>query len=412
MGKKWDNFSWAEIMPRIAKQLSDRAVSAIRTQGRHAVGGVPGLHLRVSGGHRGWVLRVTIADKRKDMGLGPYPGVTLAEARQKARSVHDALVHGQVPSSLASARREAIAEAVGKSFDWCAQQFLRDKESEWKNAKHRQQWENTLRDYASPHIGHMAVADVDLPHVLACLQPIWRDKNETASRVRGRIESVLDWATVRKYRSGENPARWRGHLDKVLPAPKKVQKVEHHRAVAVADMPVFLRDLRTRHGLAARALEFLILTAARSGEVRGARWDEIDQEARVWTVPASRMKAGKEHRVPLSDAAVKMLDSLPRIDGSPLLFPGAKDQPLSDMSLTAVMRRMNCDAVPHGFRSTFRDWAGDSTSYPRELAEAALAHTLSSAVEAAYRRSDALERRREMMNDWAAFCGGGNADKA
>ncbi|MGE8445879.1 tyrosine-type recombinase/integrase [Comamonas sediminis] len=392
-------------MPKVAKQLSDRAVAAIKTEGRHAVGGVAGLHLRISVGSRGWILRVKVGDQRKDMGLGTYPAVSLLEARDKARKIHDELRNGHVPVSPKVQQRSLIASqaATEKTFRWCADEYLRTKASEWKNAKHRQQWENTLDTYAMPHLGQVSVSIIDLPHILACLEPIWSTKNETASRLRGRIESVLDWATVRKYRSGENPARWKGHLDKVLAAPGKIQKVEHHRAVPVDDMPSFMQDLRTRAGIAARALEFLIYTAARSGEVRGAQWSEIDLNKAVWTIPAQRMKAGVEHRVPLAQAALNLLTHMPRIDGGSLIFPGTKGQPLSDMTITAVMRRMKASAVPHGFRSTFRDWAGEKSNFPRELAEHALAHTLESKVEAAYRRGDALEKRRHMMQEWAHF---------
>lgn len=267
----------------------------------------------------------------------------------------------------------------------------------------RRVWENTLKVYVSPHMGTMPVRDIDLPHVLLCLEPIWKTKNETASRLRGRIESVLDWAAVRKYRSGDNPARWKGHLDKVLPAPTKIQKVQHHRAVPIDEMPMFMTDLRGKMGTAARALEFTILTAGRSGEVRGARWSELDMEAKIWTVPAGRMKAGREHRVPLSETAARLIQALPRVKETDLVFPGMKDKALSDMSLIAVMRRMEVDAVPHGFRSTFRDWVGDRTTYPRDLAEMALAHVIENKTEEAYRRSDALERRREMMSTWARF---------
>jgi integrase len=235
------------------------------------------------------------------------------------------------------------------------------------------------------------------------LEPTWTTKTETASRVRGRVESVLDWAKVRGYRNGENPARWRGHLDKLLPAPKKIAKVEHHPAVPVKKVAEFYTALRERSGTAARALEFALLTAARSGEVRGASWAEIDLDAKLWVVPAERMKAKKEHRVPLSSAAMKLLQGLPRMEGSDLLFPAARGGQLSDMSLTAVMRRMGLDSVPHGLRSTFRDWVAECTNYPRELAERALAHTLTNAVEAAYHRSDVLEKRRTLMQDWAKF---------
>lgn len=392
-------------MPKVAKQLSDRAVAAIKTEGRHAVGGTSGLHLRVSAGYRGWILRIQVGDQRKDMGLGAYPAVSLLEAREKARKIHDDLRNGLVPVSPKVQQRGLIASqaATVKTFRWCADEYLKTKASEWKNAKHRQQWENTLEAYAMPHLGQVSVSVIDLPHILACLEPIWGTKNETASRLRGRIESVLDWATVRKYRSGENPARWKGHLDKVLAAPGKIQKVEHHRAIQVDNMPSFMQDLRMRVGIAARALEFLIYTAARSGEVRGALWSEIDLNKAIWTIPASRMKAGVEHRVPLSQAALNLLAGMPRIEGSNLIFPGTKGQPLSDMTMTAIMRRMEATAVPHGFRSTFRDWAGEKTHFPRELAEHALAHMLESKVEAAYRRGDALEKRREMMQEWSKF---------
>lgn len=401
-------------MPKYATQLSDRAVAAIKRPGRHAVGGVPGLHLRVSGTHRGWVLRVTMGDKRRDLGLGPYPAVSLAEARAKARDVHDSLLRGDMPQSLATQRRQAIrAKTTEKSFDWCVDQYIAAKSHEWRNPKHRQQWINTLAQYAHGIIGEMNVADVQLPHIMTILtQPqadhdgrsLWESKTETASRLRGRIERVLDWATVSGYRSGDNPARWRGHLDTLLAAPRKVSKPAHHRALPFAEMPAFMRALRKRTGVSARALEFVILTAARSGEVRGAKWDELDFGGKVWTVPAERMKANKIHRVPLSDAATQLLQRMPRIGDSGVVFPGSKGQPLSDMSLSAVIRRMQVDCVPHGFRSTFREWAADRR-YPREIAELCLAHTsVKGRVEAAYWRDDALTERAEIMQAWDRFC--------
>ena len=394
-------------MPKILPQLSDRTVAAIKNAGRHPVGGVPGLFLRVTDtGHRGWVLRIMVGAQRRDLGLGAYPSVSLAEAREIARQIRDDVRHGREPLAPSKASRAALISkaATEKTFQWCTTEFLRAKSGEWKNAKHRQQWENTLETYAMPHLGHLAVSAIDLPHVLECLRSLWDEKTETASRLRGRIESVLDWATVSKYRSGENPARWKGHLDKVLPAPTKIQKVKHHEAISVDQLPPFMVELRKQVGLAPRALEFVILTAARSGEVRGATWNELNLEEATWIVPAERMKAGVEHRVPLSKAAVELLRALPRLEGSNLVFPGSKKQPLSDMAMTAVMRRMKRTAVPHGFRSTFRDWAGEKTNYPRELAEQALAHALESKVEAAYRRGDALEKRRPMMESWATYC--------
>ncbi|MGJ7570933.1 tyrosine-type recombinase/integrase [Variovorax sp. RB2P76] len=393
-------------MPKIAPELSARAVAAIKTEGRHAVGGAPGLHLRVTSGHRGWILRIMVGEQRRDLGLGPFPEVGLSEAREKAREMHKLVRQGLDPLTSKRAQRSAMLarHTAEKDFDWCVTEFIRSKADEWRNPKHRQQWENTLKTYASPHLGRMLVQDIDLQHVLLCLEPIWKTKNETASRLRGRIESVLDWSTVRKYRTGGNPARWKGHLDKVLPAPMKIQKVQHHRTVPIDDMPAFATELRQREGTAARALEFAILTAARSGEVRGATWSELDMDAGVWTIPAGRMKAGREHRVPLSKTAVKLLEKQPKGASAGLVFPGTKDsKTLSDMSLTAVLRRMEVDAVPHGFRSTFRDWVGDCTSFPRDLAELALAHVIANKTEEAYRRSDAIERRREMMEAWATF---------
>jgi integrase len=405
VGTMWDRNTTDAPLPKIATELSARTVAALKAEGRHAVGGAPGLHLRVSAGHRGWVLRILVGNQRRDIGLGPFPQVGLAEAREKAREIHRQVRQGTSPLSPKRMQQQALqaSEAANKKFDWCVTEFINSKADEWKNAKHRQQWESTLKTYASPHIGDMAVRDVDLPHVLMCLEPIWKTKNETASRLRGRIESILDWSAVRKYRSGDNPARWKGHLDKVLAAPTKIQNVQHHRAVPIDDMPAFMIDLRERTGTSARALEFVILTAARSGEVRGAVWSELDLDAKIWNIPAGRMKAGREHRVPLSNTAVHLLEGQPRTKGTNLVFPGTKNKALSDMSLTAVMRRMEVDAVPHGFRSSFRDWVGDRTTYPRDLAEMALAHVIENKTEEAYRRSDALERRREMMNAWAGF---------
>ena len=393
-------------MPKKAKELSALAVSRLTVAGNHAVGGVTGLYLYINDANaRSWVLRIMVGDKRRHIGLGGYPDVTLAQARDKARVARDEVSRGIDPvvqrRALASQLR--AQQAADKTFKQAAQAYIEAHGDTWKNPKHRAQWVSTLSTYAYPHVGQLAVRDIGQGHVLSILEPIWKTKNETASRLRGRIESVLDWATARGLRSGENPARWKGHLDKLLPAPSKVQKVEHHRALPIDEMPAFMQALRQREGLAARALEFAILTAARSGEARGAIWEEIDAKAKVWTIPAERMKAGREHRVPLSDAALHLLKALPRLADSPLVFPAPRGGQLSDMTLNAVMRRMQVDAVPHGFRSTFRDWVAERTNHPRELAEQALAHTLESKVEAAYRRGDALEKRRGMMQEWAEF---------
>jgi len=394
-------------VPRIAKELSPLEVGRLKEPGHHAVGGVAGLYLYVlDTGARSWVLRTMVGEKRRHMGLGGYPDVPLAQAREKARAAKAEVSQGSDPivQRVALASQLRAQQATQKTFEEAAKAYMEAHEKAWKNPKHRAQWGSTLKTYAYPHIGSLLVKDIDHEHVMKVLEPIWATKTETATRLRGRIESVLDWATTRKYRSGENPARWKGHLDNLLPAPSDIQKVESHRAVDYDGVAQFMAALRTREGLAARALEFAILCASRSGEVRGALWSEIDQEKSIWIIPAERMKAGKEHRVPLSTPALKLLQALPRTENSDLVFPGSNDKPLSDMALTAVMRRMEVDAVPHGFRSTFRDWVGDCTNYPRDVAEFALAHKLSDKVEAAYRRGDALERRREMMEDWASFC--------
>ena len=394
-------------MARKAKELTALEVGRLKTPGHHAVGGVAGLYLYVlDTGARSWVLRTTIGDKRRHMGLGGFPEVPLARAKEKARSAKDSIAQGVDPIAQRTAVASSLRaqQATQKTFEEAAQAYIEAHGDSWKNPKHRAQWSATLKTYAYPHMGLLQVNDITQEHVLMVLEPIWKTKTETATRLRGRIESVLDWATVRKYRTGENPARWKGHLDKLLPAPGKIKKIEHHRALPFDQMAEFMSQLKVKEGLPARALEFAIFCAARSGEVRGAKWEEMDLEAGVWTVPAERMKAGREHRVPLSPSAKRILLAVPKNAESPLVFPAPNRRPLSDMALTAVLRRMNVDAVPHGFRSTFRDWAGEVSNYPRDIAEQALAHVLENKVEAAYRRGDALEKRRKMMTDWAAYC--------
>lgn len=394
-------------MARKAKQLSALEVGRLKTPGMHAVGGVAGLYLHISDKcARSWILRATVGIKRRDMGLGGFPDVTLAGAYGKARCARSTIDQGNDPLLERKQAKSALiaAQATEVTFSKAATAYVDAHGDTWRNAKHRQQWVNTLETYAAPVIGKMLVHDVTHTHILAILEPIWKTKTETAVRVRGRIESVLDWATVRGHRTGDNPARWKGHLDKLLAAPSKITKVEHHTALHVDAVGAFIQDLRKAKGLAARALEFGILTAARSGEVRGMTWAEVDFDAAVWTVPADRMKAHKEHRVPLSASAIRILRENSHQAGIDLVFPAPRGGQLSDMSLTAVLRRMNVPAVPHGFRSTFRDWAAERTNYPRDLAEQALAHTLESKVEAAYLRSDVLEKRRSMMEAWAQFC--------
>lgn len=394
-------------MPKKAKELSALEVKALATPGSHAVGGVAGLMLQVQeSGSRSWLLRVMVGGKRRDMGLGGYPDVGLADARAAAREARAKVRDGVDPIEEARAKRSALAAATAAAltFRQCSERYLAAHKSGWRNEKHAAQWASTLETYAHPHLGNLMVRDVALAHVMNVLQPIWTTKTETASRLRGRIEMVLDWAAAHGYRDGLNPARWRGHLDKLLPKPSKVAKVEHREALPVGEVGAFMEKLRAMPGVGARALEFAILTAARSGEVRGMTWDELDTEAKTWTVPGERMKAGREHRVPLSAAAVALIKAQPRIGGSPYVFAAARGGQLSDMTLSAVTRRMGAACVPHGFRSSFRDWVGERTSYPGDMAELALAHTISDKVEAAYRRGDMFDKRRQLMADWAAFC--------
>ena len=395
-------------MARKAKELSPLVVGRLTKPGHHAVGGVAGLYLYVNdAGARSWVLRVMVGDKRRHIGLGGFPDVPLVRAKERARKARDDIVEGIDPiaQKRAIASQLRASQVAEKTFKAAAEAYIEAHGDTWKNPKHRAQWTATLTTYAYPVIGEIGVQHLGQEHILEILEPIWKTKTETAVRLRGRLEVVLDWATVRRYRTGENPARWKGHLDKLLAAPGKIQKVEHHPALAIDAMPQFMIDLRKREGTSARALEFTILTAVRSGEARGATWSEIDEKAKVWTIPAERMKAGKEHRVPLTAAAMKIIEGMPKIKDCDYVFAAPRGGVLSDMALTQVMRRMRAPAVPHGFRSTFRDWAGERTNHPREVAEQALAHTLENKVEAAYRRGDALDKRRALMADWEAFIG-------
>ena len=395
-------------MGKKATELQALAVSRIKTPGMCFVGGVDGLALQITAsGSRSWTLRVMIGGKRRDMGLGGYPDVTLAGAREAARIARNKIRNGIDPIEESRAARSLLAASMASAltFEQCAVAYIGVKEQEWGNVKHAQQWRNTLSTYAYPVIGKLLVRDVKQEHVLRILEPVWSEKTETATRVRGRIENVLDWATVRGYRNGENPARWKGHLETLLAKPGKIKNVEHHAALPFMDVGTFMVDLRKQAGSGARALEFAILCASRSGEVRGVTWGEIDIEARIWTIPASRMKMKIEHRVPLSDEAVKLLKAMLRIAGADLVFPNNKGTQLSDMTLTATLRRMNVPATVHGFRSTFRDWASERTSYDRNTCEMALAHAIGDKVEAAYRRGDLFEKRTRLMRDWAKFCG-------
>jgi integrase len=400
-------------MARTMGRLTALAVMRATKPGMYADGG--GLYLRVGpSGAKSWVFRFRIDGKRRDMGLGPLHAVTLAGAREKATACRAERFDGRDPleGRHASKLAEKLAASKAMTFRQCAATYIDAHRLGWKNEKHAAQWASTLEAYANPIFGDLPVQVIDTTLVMKVLEPIWSTKTETASRLRGRIEAVLDWATVREFRRGDNPARWRGHLDHLLPRRTKVQKVQHHPALPYTELGAFMTSLRFQEGHAARALEFLILTAGRTGEVIGARWNEINLAEGVWTVPTSRMKAGREHRVPLSAPAVKLIRNQQaavellegRLDG--FVFPGGRPgKGLSNMALLKLLERMKRDDLTaHGFRSTFRDWAAEQTHFPRDVAEMALAHTISDKVEAAYRRGDLFDKRRQMMDAWALYC--------
>jgi len=365
-----------------------------------------GLWLNITAvGRKTWVFRYTPKGGAvTEMGLGSYPAISLLDARELAVEHRTHVAKGLNPKT-----ERDRANVQHRSFSDCTKLFLADFENGWKNEKHRQQWRNSLRDYAKP-IAKRPVTEIELDDVLKCLRPIWNEKPETASRVRGRIERVLSYAIAQGWRQGANPAIWRGNLDAILPKPKKLQR-GHHAAMSWHEVPGFVERLHGHEALAARALEFLILTAGRSGEVLDAKWSEIDLERAIWAIPAERMKAKKEHRVPLTNAAMAILTALNDTKRNDLVFPGnAANKPLSGMAMTMLIRRMKVENITvHGFRSSFRDWAGDQTSFPREVAEGCLAHTIGNAVEQAYRRGDALEKRRQLLEAWANYCTGSQA---
>ncbi len=418
-------------MPKVAAELGPLDVKRLSHPGGKgnamvSVGGVAGLYLQLTpNGGRTWILRMLVGGRRRDIGLGGYPTVTLAQARDKAREARDKVERGLDPVEERKAAKAKLIEArrKGMLFSEAVDKALAAKLDAFRNEKHRAQWRSTLDNYAIPEIGALPVGEIDTAAVLRCLQPIWATKTETATRLRGRIEAVLSWATVAGHRTGDNPARWAGNLKELLPAASKVAKESNHPALQLDDAAAWLADLRKREGFPARALEFLALTAARSGEVRGAAWDEIDLDKALWIIPALRMKMKREHRVPLTAEGVALLKALPKLEGNPLVFPGARGGQLSDMALSMLMKRQHTaavaaggkgyldrvskrPAVPHGLRSTFRDWVAERTSFPGEMAEVALAHRISNAVEAAYRRGDMIEKRRRMMADWADFLSG------
>ena len=402
-------------MPRkLSNALTSLTVKNAKP-GRHADGG--GLHLLVKeSGARSWVYRFMLKGKARDIGLGAASGpetISLATARDKAAALRVQVKAGVDP--LAERQRgaaEALASAQaalidGITFKAVAETYIGTNEASWRNDKHRQQWRNTLASYVYPVMGELPVADIATAHVLKILEPIWLDKPETASRIRGRIETVLDAAKARGYREGENPARWRGHIAQILPARSRLTR-GHHKAMAYEAIPAFMDKLREREAMAALALEFVILTATRTSEVLGATWAEVDLDKAIWTVPASRMKAGKEHRIPLSPRAVEILETVKPL-GKASLFPADKGGKLSTMAMSMLLRRMKLDCTVHGFRSGFRDWAAECTGYAHEVCEMALAHVIGNKSEAAYRRGDMFDKRRRLMADWAAYCANGSA---
>ena len=390
--------------------LTAKRIARLRKQpGRYRDDKIRGLLLVVTGGRNAsWQLRYEIRGKERWMGLGSLESFTLAEARERARRARQQLDDGIDPLEVKRADKAARALADAKSlrFEEAATQYFRQHEKGWGNRKHAAQFMSTMSAYVFPVIGKIAVADVDAALVLKCIEPRWGTIPETMSRTRGRIERILDWCRVRGYRSGDNPARWRGFLENALPARQKIPKTQHHPALPYTELPAFLAALREHEGIAARALEFAILTAARTGEVVGARWDEVNFSEKTWTVPAARMKAKREHRVPLSGRAIELLRGAYREDGNPYILIGAdKSNSLSDSAMKSLLRRMDrTDITVHGFRSTFRDWAAERTNYPNDVVEQALAHQVGSGVERAYRRGDLFEKRRKLMDAWAAFC--------
>ncbi|MFI3157106.1 MAG: integrase arm-type DNA-binding domain-containing protein [Methylococcaceae bacterium] len=392
-------------MSRVKNKLTARTVQTKKAPGYYSDGG--NLYLRITKSlSKTWAFYYKKDGKRVEMGLGSVDVMTLEQARDKAAELRKQLSTGIDP--LGERQRQASEDKAQRAkfmtFQQCADAYISAHRAGWKNPKHIQQWQNTLSQYAFPVFGDLDVKAIDTGLITKCLEPIWLTKNETAGRVRGRIESILDWATVRGYREGVNPARWRGHLDKLLAKQSKVQKTEHHKALPYFEINGFIEQLHRQDGIAAKCLEFTILTAARTGETIGATWDEIDLDTKTWTIPAVRMKAEREHRVPLSAHALTILNDMAVMRLNDYVFPGTK-KGLSNMAMLAVLKRMDrADITVHGFRSTFRDWAAESTAYPGEAVEMALAHAIKNLTEAAYRRGDLLEKRSRLMEEWARFC--------
>jgi integrase len=390
---------------RAINRLTSIAVKRATERGLYPDG--QGLYLQVAkNGSRSWVLRYRAGLARRYLGLGALHSTSLAQAREAAAAARRQLLAGQDPVAARQARVAAVrlADARTVTFAAAADLYIASHRAGWKNAQHAAQWSSSIARHVNPILGNLPVQAIDTTLVMQVIEPIWQTHTETAGRVRGRVEAILDWAKVRGYRGGENPARWRGHLDHLLPAKTKVAPVEHFAAMPYADVPAFLVELRQRDGTDARALEFAVLCAARKADIRFADWSEIDFEARTWAVPAGRMKAGREHRVPLSDAAMAVLEALPAPRFG-LVFAGRSGRPIGGNALTTLLARMGRKVTQHGFRSSFRDWAADN-GVTGEVAESALAHAIDSKVEAAYRRTDLFERRVPLMEAWATFCAG------
>jgi integrase len=387
--------------------LTAKKVERLKTPGRYPDG--HNLYLQVGDtGGKSWLFRFERDGRERWHGLGAAYTFSLKEARARARAARQLLADGIDPIDHRKAEKAKLAAAKAKLliFREATERYFDQHEGKWKNAKHRAQFISTLKTYAYPVLGNMSVAEIDTPAVLRAIEPHWLTKTETMNRTRGRIESVLDWATVRGYRMGDNPARWKGHLAEVLPARGQVAKVNHHAALAYAAMPTFMAELRKREGVAARALEFTILNISRTAETLGAQWSEIDLDAKLWTVPAGRMKGGREHRVALSERAIALLRALPTEDGNPHVFLGPRGGTgLSSMAMAHVLKRMrHNDITVHGFRSSFRDWAAEQTAFPNHVVEMALAHVIENKSEAAYRRGDLLKKRGQLAEAWSKFC--------
>jgi integrase len=398
----------ADNMTRSLNRLTSLRVTRAKRPGMYADGG--SLYLRVApGGSKQWIFRYTSRDGRmRDMSLGAVHTFSLAEARERATQARKLRADGIDPLDHKRAHQAARAAADAKrmTFGQCALGFIKDNEAEWGNAKHRYEWEATLNRYVYPTLGSLPIEVIDTPLVLKVIKPLWGRVPTTASRVLGRIHAVIGWATVHHYRSGDNPARWQGHLEHALPALGKVSKVEHHAALPYAQVSAFMAKLRKDSSIGAQCLEFIVLTACRLSEVLYAEWNEIDFDNRVWIVPASRMKANKEHRVPLSTSALAVLKAMQAVRHSDYVFPGARQgRPVGVVTpIRLAKEAAGADITVHGLRSTFRDWAAERTNFPREVAEMALAHTIPNAVEAAYRRGDLFDKRRKLMDAWAAYC--------